>query len=100
MGPLAAADRRRNRAPLRGAATRFPRPEIVNAAHIVKHVDELHWEADARAGTEAALAALERGEPFAAVADRYSDCKGNGGDLGSFERGVDGGGVRQRCVCE
>ena len=60
----------------------------MNAAHIVKHVDETHAEADARAGIEAALAALERGEPFAAVADRYSDCKGNGGDLGSFERGV------------
>ena len=66
----------------------FLRPEIVNAAHIVKHIDELHPEAEALAGTEAALAALERGEPFAAVADRYSDCKGNGGDLGSFERGV------------
>jgi peptidyl-prolyl cis-trans isomerase C len=66
----------------------FQRPEIVNAAHIVKDVDELHWEDEARAGIEAALAALERGEPFAQVADRYSDCKGNGGDLGSFERGA------------
>jgi peptidyl-prolyl cis-trans isomerase C len=66
----------------------FQRPEIVHAAHVVKHIDELHAEADALAGMEAALAALERGEPFAAVADRYSDCKGNGGDLGSFERGV------------
>ena len=54
----------------------------------MKHVDETHAEADARAGIEAALAALEGGEPFAAVADRYSDCPGNGGDLGSFERGV------------
>ena len=66
----------------------FQRPETVHAAHIVKHVDETHPEAEARAGIEAALAALEAGEPFAAVADRYSDCKGNGGDLGSFERGV------------
>jgi len=66
----------------------FQRPEIVNASHVVKHIDELHPEADALAGMEAALAALERGEPFAEVADRYSDCKGNGGDLGSFERGV------------
>jgi peptidyl-prolyl cis-trans isomerase C len=66
----------------------FERPEIVNAAHIVKHVDETHPEEDARAGIEAALAAMARGEPFAAVADRYSDCRGNGGDLGSFERGV------------
>lgn len=66
----------------------FQRPEIVNAAHIVKHVDALHSEADARAGIEAALAALKRGEPFGQVADLYSDCPGNGGDLGSFERGV------------
>src|SRR5277367_5898666 len=66
----------------------FQRPEIVNAAHIVKHVDEIHSEEDARAGIESALGALERGEPFATVADRYSDCPGNGGDLGSFERGV------------
>jgi peptidyl-prolyl cis-trans isomerase C len=66
----------------------FERPEIVHAAHIVKHVDETHSEADARAGIEAALSALERGEPFGEVAERYSDCKGNGGDLGSFERGV------------
>jgi hypothetical protein len=66
----------------------FQRPDVVHAAHIVKHVDETHAEADARAGIAAALAALEGGEPFAAVADRYSDCPGNGGDLGSFERGV------------
>jgi parvulin-like peptidyl-prolyl isomerase len=66
----------------------FQRPEIVNAAHIVKHVDETHPEQDARAGIEAALAALERGGQFADVADHYSDCPGNGGDLGSFERGV------------
>jgi peptidyl-prolyl cis-trans isomerase C len=66
----------------------FTRPEIVNAAHIVRHIDETHPEADARAGIDAALAALNRGEPFAEVADRYSDCKGNGGDLGSFERGA------------
>jgi peptidyl-prolyl cis-trans isomerase C len=65
----------------------FQRPETVHAAHIVKHVDETHTEAEARAGIEAALAALERGQPFAEVAERYSDCKGNGGDLGFFPRG-------------
>ncbi len=65
----------------------FQLPESVHAAHIVKHVDETHPEAEARAGIEAALAALESGEPFASVAGQYSDCKGNGGDLGSFERG-------------
>ncbi len=66
----------------------FERPETVRAAHIVKHVDETHPESEARAGIQAALAALESGQPFAAVADQYSDCKGNGGDLGAFARGV------------
>jgi peptidyl-prolyl cis-trans isomerase C len=66
----------------------FQRPETLHAAHIVKQVDETHPEAEARAGIETALAALENGEPFAEVADRYSDCAGNGGDLGVFARGA------------
>jgi parvulin-like peptidyl-prolyl isomerase len=65
----------------------FHRPEAVHAAHIVKHVDETHSEEEALAGIRAALAELESGEPFAAVAERHSDCKGNGGDLGFFPRG-------------
>jgi parvulin-like peptidyl-prolyl isomerase len=64
------------------------KPERVHAAHIVRHVDETHSEAEARAGIEAALAELERGQPFAEVADRYSDCQGHGGDLGAFARGI------------
>ena len=66
----------------------FQRQETVHAAHIVKHVDDTHPEHEARAAIEAALAELESGEPFAAVAERCSDCKGNGGDLGAFQRGV------------
>jgi peptidyl-prolyl cis-trans isomerase C len=66
----------------------FQRPEIVNVAHIVTHIDEVRSEEQARLAIEAAFAELERGESFAAVADRHSDCKGNGGDLGFFERGV------------
>jgi peptidyl-prolyl cis-trans isomerase C len=65
----------------------FQRPETVHVAHIVKHVDETHAEADARAGIEAALHELEGGEPFVLVVERHSDCKGNGGDLGSFSLG-------------
>ncbi len=65
----------------------FLRPETVHAAHIVKHVDETHPEEEARAGIEAALSELRNGEPFAEVAERHSDCKGNGGDLGAFPRG-------------
>jgi len=36
---------------------------------------------------QAALADLERGVPFAEAAERHSDCKGNGGDLGEFPPG-------------
>ena len=58
---------------------RFVFPELVRVAHIVKNVDEQNDEATARAGIEAALAELEAGTPFAEVADRHSDCPGNGG---------------------
>ena len=36
---------------------------------------------------ETALSELEAGTPFTEVAERYSDCKGNGGDLGRFPPG-------------
>lgn len=63
-------------------------PEKVNAAHIVVHVNEQRGEAEARRLIEEAQVELDRGAPFADVAERYSDCKGDGGDLGWFERGV------------
>lgn len=65
----------------------FRNPELFHAAHIVKHVNEGQSVEQARAGIEAALTELERGEPFAAVAQRHSDCKDNGGDLGQFPAG-------------
>lgn len=67
--------------------SRFLAPELVNAAHIVKNVDEQHDEATARAGIEAAMAELQAGATFSEVANRHSDCAGNGGDLGWFPRG-------------
>jgi len=66
---------------------RFTTPELIHAAHIVKNVDEQHDEESARTAIEAASAELQAGAPFADVADRYSDCAGNGGDLGWFPRG-------------
>ena len=66
----------------------FQRPEGVHAAQIIKHVNEAHTEEEAGAGIAAALAELESGEPFAAVVDRHSDCKENGGDLGVLPRGA------------
>jgi hypothetical protein len=65
----------------------FRLPEMFHAAHIVKHVNEEQTEEQAEAGIQAALADLERGVPFAEAADRHSDCKGNGGDLGQFPPG-------------
>jgi len=58
------------------------------ASHIVKHVTEAQTEEQALAGIQEAMAALEAGEEFASVANRLSDCKDSGGDLGTFETGV------------
>jgi hypothetical protein len=66
---------------------RFWTPELVRAAHVVKNVNEHQDEAAARAGIEQALTDLNNGEAFEIVADRHSDCAGNGGDLGWFPRG-------------
>jgi parvulin-like peptidyl-prolyl isomerase len=65
----------------------FRTPELMHAAHIVKNVNEQQDEAAARAGIEIALEELRAGAAFAEVADRHSDCAGNGGDLGWFPRG-------------
>ena len=65
----------------------FRNPESFQAAHIVKHVNPEHSAEEARTGIEAALAELEGGQSFAEVAERHSDCKGNGGDLGQFPAG-------------
>lgn len=58
------------------------------AAHIVKHVNQDQDEEAALEGIRQAFAALKAGEDFATVAMRFSDCKDNGGDLGTFDAGV------------
>jgi len=65
----------------------FGTPGSFHAAHIVCHVNETHPEEQARQLIETAFAELESGQDFATVADRHSDCKGNGGDLGTFAKG-------------
>ena len=65
----------------------FRKLDSFEAGHIVAHVNETRSEESAEAGIHVALAELEAGEDFAAVAERHSDCKGNGGDLGKFEAG-------------
>jgi parvulin-like peptidyl-prolyl isomerase len=66
---------------------RFWTPELIHAAHVVKNVNEHQDEATARAGIELAMEELRSGAEFAEVADRHSDCAGNGGNLGWFPRG-------------
>ncbi len=66
----------------------FQKPELFHAAHIVKHVSPGQPRDEARAAIDLALAELERGEPFAEVAARHSDCKDQSGDLGEFTAGV------------
>jgi parvulin-like peptidyl-prolyl isomerase len=64
----------------------FHMPEVIRAAHIVKNVDESISEEAALAAIRAVQAQLN-GDNFAELANQYSDCKGNGGDLGYFPRG-------------
>lgn len=71
----------------RANKNQFWMPELVRAAHIVKHVDENASEEEARAAIDDILKKLEDGADFADLADEYSDCPGGGGDLGWFARG-------------
>lgn len=65
----------------------FRTPELCWARHIVRNVDEHHDEESARATIEEALGELKAGVAFEEIADKHSDCAGNGGDLGWFPRG-------------
>lgn len=62
----------------------FKKPVMFHASHIVKYVNHEQSEERAEAAIEVARAELESGAPFAEVADRHSDCKDKGGDLGEF----------------
>lgn len=66
---------------------RFKTEEEVRAAHIVKHIEKGVTEDEARASAEALHQRLSEGASFEEIADRDSDCPGNGGDLGYFSRG-------------
>jgi hypothetical protein len=66
---------------------RFRTPELCWAKHVVKNIEEPEKEEAARVEIEKAYEELKAGVPFEEVADRYSDCAGNGGDLGWFPRG-------------
>ncbi len=65
----------------------FLQPEQVRAAHIVKHVDSEHSQAQAFKEIRDIQNQLQTGGTFEELADKISDCAGNGGDLGYFARG-------------
>ncbi|MEM7217475.1 MAG: SurA N-terminal domain-containing protein [Pseudomonadota bacterium] len=69
----------------------FEPEERRRAAHILVSVDDDRTEAEARDIVDAAIARLDSGETFAALAEELSDdpgSKANGGDLGFAGKGV------------
>lgn len=68
--------------------SQFHIPEQIHVFQIVKNVDGTVDREIARALIEVAAQELQAGMPFGEAADRYSDCGGNGGELGWVERGV------------
>ncbi|MBD3422547.1 MAG: hypothetical protein GF398_20720 [Chitinivibrionales bacterium] len=67
---------------------RFYQSEMVHVKHIVKNIDLPSREPGALNEIRQAGRALNTDAPFEQVAETYSDCKGNGGDLGYIKRGV------------
>ena len=67
--------------------TQFHLPERVLAAHIVCLVESPSQQKAALEKLNQAELELGRGRAFGAVADRYSDCRGSGGQLGWITRG-------------
>jgi parvulin-like peptidyl-prolyl isomerase len=66
----------------------FQAPERVHVLQIVKNAEGPAERASASVAMQQIESRLKAGEDFRALADRESDCKGNGGDLGWFARGV------------
>jgi parvulin-like peptidyl-prolyl isomerase len=65
----------------------FITSEMVHAAHIVIHVEGETTPEDAKSKIEEIKANLDKDGIFEQIADQYSSCPGNGGDLGFFPRG-------------
>lgn len=78
-------------------AERFTIPEMVRAAHIVKHLKPIDDPGQFRSEMEAIRSQIGDNTDFGALAAKLSDCPENGGDLGFFAR-ADGTGVRRRGV--
>ncbi|NQV33435.1 MAG: peptidylprolyl isomerase [Phycisphaeraceae bacterium] len=68
-------------------AEEFTIPEHIVCAHIVKHIQYPTTEAQVMESMQKAKAELDKGRPFAMVAEDYSDCPENGGSLGAIAKG-------------
>lgn len=68
-------------------AERFTIPEVVRAAHIVRHHTPGVSAEQAKEEMEGVLAKIHAGADFAQIAGEQSSCPENGGDLGYFARG-------------
>jgi len=66
--------------------SRFVMPETIRVAHIVKNVTETFSRDEALAEIRKAKEVLDSGAEFSIVAEQFSDCPGDGGDLGWFAR--------------
>jgi parvulin-like peptidyl-prolyl isomerase len=62
-------------------------PEQIRVAHIVKHINWQTNEEAAQNIIRQALDELKKGAVFETLAQKYSDCPENGGDLGYIRRG-------------
>ena len=67
--------------------SQFAMPETIHVAHIVKNVTETFSRNEALEQITKAKEALDSGVEFAKVAEQFSDCPANGGDLGWFAPG-------------
>jgi parvulin-like peptidyl-prolyl isomerase len=65
----------------------FKSPEQIRVAHIVKHINWQTDEAAAQNIIRQALDELKKGAVFETLAEKYSDCPENGGDLGYITTG-------------
>ncbi|MEN8126206.1 MAG: peptidylprolyl isomerase [Planctomycetota bacterium] len=66
---------------------RFTVPEMVHAAHIVKHPGPEASPEDMQKDMEQILEQLDNGASFEELASQNSDCPDSAGDLGFFARG-------------
>lgn len=65
----------------------FGQPEMVHAAHIVKHTNDGTPREEAEKAINEVKAELDGGRDFDELCDEFSDCKGEKGDLGWFPKG-------------